>query len=119
MSKREQACNGIFGSTSFFCTCGFLKYTYVRRRVFLCVLGYPAHDQYMFFLGPKTLKVHDIRAFLLGPKTKKVHHELLVATYLLGPLFTEIAKTLQSRSLDFQGNIYLNRTIISQRLQDF
>ena len=21
-----------------------------------CVLGYPAHDQYMFFLGPKTLK---------------------------------------------------------------
>ena len=49
---------------------------------------------------------HDIRAFLLGPKTKKVHHELLVATYLLGPLFTEIAKTLQSRSLDFQGYIF-------------
>ena len=50
---------------------------------------------------------HDIRAFLLGPKTKKVHHELLVATYLLGPLFTEIAKTLQSRSLDFQGYLIL------------
>ena len=47
---------------------------------------------------------HDIRAFLLGPKTKKVHHELLVATYLLGPLFAEIAKNLQSRSLDFQGS---------------
>ena len=46
---------------------------------------------------------HDIRAFLLGPQTLKSTSWLLVAMYFLGPLFAEIAKTLQSRSLDFQG----------------
>ena len=51
----------------------------------------------------KYMVQHDIRAFLLGPQTLKSTSWLLVAMYLLGPLFAEIAKTLQSRSLDFQG----------------
>ena len=53
----------------------------------------------------KYMVQHDIRAFLLGPQTLKSTSWLLVAMYLLGPLFAEIAKTLQSRSLDFQGNV--------------
>ena len=68
----------------------------------------------------KYMVQHDIRAFLLGPQTLKSTPWLLVAMYLLGPLFAEIAKTLQSRSLDFQGNIiyiYSLKILISSKDQ--
>ena len=41
-----------------------------------------------------------------------------MATYLLGPLFAEIAKTLQSRSLDFQG-LYTTHFFSEQRMGMF